>query len=196
MLTTTHLFAVIFKPRPYYTTIYIINMKKILFCFKMFTLSCLLLMSSCRDENFLQQINGLHNIVGNMNIYLEYLDSKDANLVQKDTPVAVFYEKDGIAQPVQRPYFDVPYGYTIKSMRVISPNAPDELCVNIFPSDYMNKENFSTTYLKLGNNSMDTIRCQFYNEPGMIYLLKIWLNGTLVWEHKSDSALPLIKIVK
>lgn len=162
----------------------------------MFTLSCLLLMSSCSDKNFLDNVNGLHNLVGNMNIYLEYLDSKGANIVQKDTPVSVFYEKDGIAQFIDRPGFDVRYGYTIKSMKIVSPNNPDELCVNIFPSDYLDKENFSTTYLKLGDNSMDTIRCQFYNKPGMFILLKVWHNGTLVWDSQTAYVQPLIKIVK
>lgn len=162
----------------------------------MLTFSCLLLMSSCRDKNFLQQVNGEHDFVGNMHIYIEYLDSNGANIVQSNTQVAVFYEKDGIAQLVQRPSFDVPYGYTIKSMQGIFPNAPDELCVDFFPSDYLNKENLSTTYVKLGNNSMDTFRCLFYNDPGVFYLLKVWHNGTLVWEHKIDKASPLIKIVK
>jgi len=166
-------------------------MKKLLFWFKMFAFSCLLLMSSCRDKDLSNHVD-----YGNMFFYIEYLDSKGANIVQKETQVAVFYEKDGIAQPVQRTNLDVPYGYIIKSMRVISPNAPDELCVNIFPSDYLNNENLSTTYVKLGNNSMDTFRCQFYKDQHWIYLLTVWHNGTLVWEHKTDSALPLIKIVK
>ena len=154
-------------------------------------------MSSCKDKSLFQEVNGLHNIVGNMHIYIEYLDSNAANIVQNNTQVAVFYEKDGIAQLVQRPSFDVQYGYTIKSMQgIYFPNAPDQLCVDFFPSDYLNNENFSTTYVKLGDNSMDTFRCQFYNEPGMIYLLKVWHNGTLVWDHQTASTQPLIKIAK
>jgi hypothetical protein len=155
------------------------------------------IMSSCRDKNLFQEVNGLHDIVGNMHIYIEYLDSNGANIVQNNSQVAVFYEKDGIAQPVQRPSFDVPYGYTIKSMQgIYFPNAPDQLCVDFFPSDYLNNENFSTTYVKLGDNSMDTFRCQFYNEPGVFVLLKVWHNGTLVLDHQTASTQPLIKIVK
>ena len=149
-------------------------------------------MSSCRDKNLTDHVD-----YGNLNIYIEYLDSNGANIVQNDTQVAVFYEKDGIPQPVVRLNLDRPYGFTITSKRDISPKPPNELCVAIFPSDYMDNENLSTTYVKLGNNSMDTFRCQFYKDQHWIYLLKVWCNGTLVWDSQTAStSSPLIKIVK
>jgi len=189
---STNFFAVIFKPGPYKTPIYNIIMNKLFFWFKMFTLFCLLLMSSCKDENLSNHVD-----YGNMNIYIEYLDSNGANILQNDTPVAVFYEKDGIPQPVVRLNFDRPYGFTITSKSDISPKPTNELRVVFFPSDYMDNENLSTTYIKLGNNSMDTFRCLFYKDQHVIFLLKVWCNGTLVYDSKTAStSSPLIKIVK
>lgn len=171
-------------------------MKKIIFCTEVMAFLCLLMVSSCNDRNNLQDVYGGHNLLGNLHIYIEYVDSKGANILQNSSPVAVFYEKDGMAQLVERLNLDVPFGYVIKSKRVISQNNPDELCVDFFPSDYLDKENFSTTFVKLGNNSMDTFRCQFFNESGVFYLLKVWHNGTPVWEHKVNLTQPLITIVK
>ena len=148
-------------------------------------------MSSCNDKE--QAISGFSM---NRIFFVAYVNVNGTNLLQNDSQITVYYERNGVAEKVQRSNLDCPNGYTLTSQRNTVANGSDELCVKVFPSDYMDNENISTTYIKFGNNQMDTIQCQFHTTSNSITLTKSWLNGTLVWDIQTASSFPLIQIMK
>ncbi len=149
-------------------------MKKSFFLFIKLPLLLGLIMSSCNDKE--QAISGFYM---NRIFSIQYVSVDGTNILQNDSPIEVYYEKNGIAQKVERSNLDYPNGFTITSQRNTAPNGSDELCVKVFPSDYYDDEDISTTHIKLGDHQMDTIQCQFNITSNSIYLTKTWLNGTL-----------------
>jgi hypothetical protein len=166
-------------------------MNKLFFLFIKLPLFLGLIMSSCNDKE--QAIPGVSM---NRIFFIEYVSVDGTNILQNDSQIEVYYERNGIAEKVERSNLTYPNGFIITSQRAAAPDSSDELCVKVFPSDYYNDEDISTTYIKLGDYQMDTIQCQFYRTPNLIYTLKIWHNGTLVWDKQTSSSSPLIQIIK
>jgi len=147
----------------------------------------LLILSSCNDKEL--SIKGIYI---NSIVFIEYSGSDGKNILKSDSQIEVFYDKNGIAEKVDHPNLTYPNGFTITTERNAQPYGSDELCIKVFPSNYYNEENLSTTYIKLGEYQIDTIRCQFY-----ITSNKTWHNGTLVWDiDNNETSFPLINIIK
>ncbi len=158
----------------------------------MFPLFLGLIMSSCNKEKE-QPISGFDM---NRIFFIEYVSVDGTNILQNDSPIEVYYENNGIAEKINRSYLDYPNGYKITTQREAAPNGSDELCVKVFPSDYLNDESISTSYIKFGDHQTDTIQCQFQITTNTIYLTKTWLNGTLVWDIDTKPSSRLIQIIK
>lgn len=159
----------------------------------MLPLLLVLIMSSCNKEKE-QPTKGFSM---KTIFFIEYVSLDGINIVKNDSPIEVYYDNNGVVQKVERSNLDYPNGFKITSQRNTAANGSDELCVEIFPSDYYNDEDISTTYIKLGDSQMDTIQCQFHRTSNSIYLTKTWLNGTLVWDSTSlSSPFPLIRLIK
>lgn len=133
--------------------------------------------------------------MGKLYVYIEYVNVDGTNILQNDSQIEVYYEENGIAQRVIRQNLDVPFGFTITTQSDAARDGSNELCVKVSPSDYLDSENISTTYVKFGDK-MDTIQCQFYKSSNTFYLLKTWHNGTLVWDKETAKASPLLRIIK
>lgn len=170
-------------------------MKKSIYLFMIVSLLGLIV-SSCKNENENENEQVFIGVFINRVFYITYVNTDGTNILRNDSQLDVFYEQNGIAQKVERLNLDYPNGYTLTSLRNTAPNGSDELCVKVFPSDYYNEGNISTTFIKLGNNQMDTLRCQFQTTSNTFILTKIWLNGTLVWDKETAKASPLIQIIK
>jgi hypothetical protein len=168
-------------------------MKKSIFLLLMLSLILGLLMSSCNDKEQADKGVFISTI-----LFIKYSHPDGTNLLKNDSQIEVYYDKNGFAEIVNQPNLDYPKGYMITTERDAKPDGSDELCVKVFPSDYYNEENISTTYVKLGNYQMDTIQCQFNITPNSVSLCKTWHKGTLVWDltTKMGSPYPLIKMIK
>ena len=172
-----------------------IKMKKSIYLLLMVPfLLGLVIMSSCKKVKVSEEV--IRGFSMNRLFYIAYVNPDGTNILQKDSQIEVFYEKDGIAQKVVRSNLDYPNGFRITSQRNTGPNGSDELCVEVFPSDYYNNENISTSYIKLGDHKMDTIQCEFNTTPNSIYLTKIWHNGSLVWDIETAKATAFIQLIK
>lgn len=167
-------------------------MKKLFILFMMLPFIIGLIIISCNGEE--KNMQDLY--IGKLNVYLEYVSIDGTNILQNDSEIEVFYDKNGIVEKVNRSNLTYSNGFIITSKRDVAPNGSEELCVKVFPSDYLNVDNISTTYVKLGDHQLDTIQCQFYKASDLFYLLKTWHNGTLVWDKQTNSTSPLIQIVK
>jgi hypothetical protein len=150
-------------------------------------------MSSCNDNYKEEPIPGffLHRI-----FFIEYVSSDGINILQNDSPIEVYYKNNGIAQKVERSNLDYPNGFKITSQRNAAAYGSDDLCVEVFPSDYYNDEDISTTYIKFGDHQTDTIQCQFQRTTNSFYLTKTWLNGILVWDLDTRPSSRLIQIIE
>ena len=165
-------------------------MKKTHFLFKMCPLLLILIISSCNDKDQATQFY-LNRI-----FFIEYVNVDRINILKNDSSIEIYYEKNGIAEIVERPNLDYPNGFTMTTKRNALVDGSDELCIKVFPSDYYNEENISTTFIKVSDHQMDTIQCQFISVPNVFYLTKIWLNGTLVWDMETKPSSRLIQIIK
>ena len=150
----------------------------------------ILIISSCNDKE--QAIQFYMNRI----LFIEYVSVDGINILQNHSPIEIYYEINGIAEKVERSNFDYPNGFKITSQQNAGADGSDELCVKVFPSDYYNDENSSTTFIKLGDHQMDTIQCQFQTTTNVFYLTKIWLNGKLVWDIETRPSSRLIQIIK
>jgi hypothetical protein len=168
-------------------------MKKSIYSFAIFSLVVLVL-SSCKKDTKDDGI--IKGVIIDVHFFIEYNNADGINLLQNDSYFQVSYMKGGVAESVQRPNLDFPNGYAIVSQRNTGPDGSDELCVKVFSSDYYDNSNTSVTYVKFGNNTTDTFKCQFYRAPNLVHLIKIWLNGTLVWDAQTAESAPFIHITK
>jgi hypothetical protein len=168
-------------------------MKKSVYLVILLPLLLGLIMSSCNDNDEEQVITGFSM---NRIFFIEYVSVDGTNILQNDSPIEVYYEKNGIAEKVERSNLNYPNGFTITSQRNTASDGSDELCVKVFPSDYYSDENISTTYIKLGDFQTDTIQCQFERTANSFYLTKTWLNGVLVWDIETKPSSRLIQIIK
>lgn len=154
----------------------------------------MLVLSSCRKDTTYDGI--IKGVSINTHFFIEYNNADGVNLLQNNSDIQVSYMKDGVAESVQRPNLDFPNGYAIVSQRNTGPDGSDELCVKVFSSDYYDNSNTSVTYIKFDDNTTDTFKCQFYKTPGTFSIIKIWLNGILVWEAQTAKSVPFIHITK
>lgn len=161
--------------------------------FMMLLLFLGLIMNSCNKENEEQSKEAFY--INNV-FYIKYVNMDGINILQNDSQIEIYYEKNGIAERVARANLDHANGYVITSQQNVASDGPDELCVAVFSSDYLDNENISKTYVKLGNNQMDTIQCQFHKSSEVLYVQRIWHNGTPVWDIETAKAKPLIRIIK
>lgn len=152
-----------------------------------------LFMNSCNKENKEQAKEALYI---ERIVYIEYVNMDGTNILQNDSQIEIYYEKNGIAERVARANLDYGNGYVITNQQDVASNGSNELCVKVFSSDYLDNENISKTYIRLGNNQMDTIQCQFYKSSEAMYIQKIWHNGTPVWDIETADVSPLIRIIK
>jgi len=146
-----------------------------------------------KEKNFEVNIAG---VFVDKVFYIAYLNSEGKNVLDTNSQIQVFYLKDGTAEKVERSNLDSPNGFTLTSQRRTAANGSDELCFKVFPSDYEDNTNKSTTYIKFEDNTMDTLECQFQKTAEIHLLMKIWLNGSLVWDRQTAKTLPLIQIIK
>jgi len=149
-------------------------------------------MGSCKKEKEQSTMGFAMNRI----FFIEYVNVDGTNILQNDSPIEVYYKNNGITQKVERSNLDYPNGFTIVSQRNTAPYSSDELCVKVFPSDYYNDVDISTTYIKFGDHQADTIQCQFQRTTNSFFLTKIWLNGILAWDAETRPSSRLIQIIK
>lgn len=154
------------------------------------------LICSCQKEKEKNLETNFAGSIVDKVFYITYLNSESINVLQTNSQIQVFYLKNGTAEKVERAYLDCPNGFTLTNQNNTLGNGSNELCVKVFPSDYEDNSNKSTTYIKFDNNTMDTFECQFQISSGSHLLMKIWLNGSLVWDRQTTKTRPLIQIIK
>ncbi len=153
-------------------------------------------MSSCTDNSEALQDRPIKGVSFNTIFFIEYVNADGTNILHNDSPIEVFYEKNGIAEKVERLYLAYPYGFEITGQQEAIPDGSGELCVKVFASDYYSERKTSTTFIKLGDYPVDTIQCLFEMIPNGIYIYKIWHNGILVWDRTTKPSSLLIQIIK
>jgi len=137
---------------------------------KIFSLLLLIVVfsSSCNEKEETMKGFSMNRI-----FFIEYVNADGTNILNYDSQIQVYYERNGIAEKVEQSNLSFPLGYTITSLRDVSPEGLNELCVKVFPSDYMDEEKSSITNIKLDDYQTDTIKCQFDISSNSVYLQKI-----------------------
>lgn len=94
------------------------------------------------------------------------INSSDINL---------YYLVNGVPQLFNKPTADAPKGF------LINKDPEGRTLLRIFPND--SDEKFPITLLKIGNSTMDTIKCE-NDKKGSHYLssIRVWHNGVLKYD--------------
>lgn len=101
--------------------------------------------------------------------------------------ISILYLIDGEMKEVIRPNLEHPKNFFIFEHE-------SEYRMRIFPNDQTDNDS-PVTFIKWGENEIDTIKCHIETRENSIICTKVWINGELRWESESltDRHLEIIK---
>jgi hypothetical protein len=103
-----------------------------------------------------------------------------------ESNIKIYYLIDGEKKEVYNPNYTYPRNFRISEKEGV-------YYMTLWPNT-TEKDEFPITYIKWNETDTDTIKCSFSRTENSVICIKVWYNGTLMWNDYSSCR--CIQVVK
>ncbi len=97
----------------------------------------------------------------------------------KHSDIKLYYKKEGKYEEVYEGHLDSP-----RKINIYKHIKEYRIGVSLNDSE---KEMQPETLIKWNENETDTVKCEVYRAEGIVRVVKVWLNGSLIWDAESET---------